>query len=424
MKLYKKILGILLITGINCCYPVSANETHNGSYVVFDNAASDVPYRIPAIAKNKDGDLIAVCDYRYSKADIGMAENGKLDLKYRIKNAENGEWGDIKTLAAAFGEGDDNVAFGDPCIVADRESDNVLVLSCVGNVSFPKGTHENHQGVARFYSRDGGHSWSGYEDIGDQFLSQLDKRENGEVRAFFIGSGKITQSRLIKNGDFYRLYCAVLVKDKEGTKINYVFFSDDFGGNWILLGDINDCPIPSGADEPKTEELPDGSVVISSRIKGGRAFNIFRYDDIAHGKGKWAQMAVSDSQINGVKASMNACNGEIMVVPVVNNETGLSSYLLLQSVPMDEEGKRAKVGINFKELKDIEDYNSPLNLSKDWDGDFLVTSHSSAYSTMVTDADHNIAFFYEENLANGGYDLIYRNLSLEEITGGKFSYQE
>lgn len=394
----------------------------NDGFIVFDNANSEVPYRIPAIAETLGGDIIVVADYRYSKADIGMAKNGKLDLKYRIKDGKTGEWGEVKTLAQAFGEGDENFAFGDPCIVADRESDLVLVTSCSGNVSFPKGTHENHQGWARFYSEDGGKTWSNYEEIGDQVFDILDKRADGEINAFFIGSGKITQSPSIKVSDYYRIYCSALVRVNDGkTKVNYVFYSDDFGKNWNLLGDVDDCPIPNGADEPKVEELPDGSVLVSSRISGGRLFNIFRYEDAKEGRGKWGEMSVSDKNVNGIFASSNACNGEIVCLPVVRNSDGDSTHLLLQSVPMNEDGKRANVGINYKELKSEKDFDSPSSLAKDWDGKFEVTPLSSAYSTMVVKSNGDLAFLYEENESNGGYDIIYKNITIEELTDGKYS---
>ena len=395
------------------------------SFIVFDNANSEVPYRIPAIAKNKKGDLIAVADYRYSKADIGIGKNGKLDLRYRIKDADTGEWGEIMTLAAAFGEGEENVAFGDPCIVADQESNLVLVTSCSGNVSFQKGTHDNHQGWARFYSEDGGKTWSEYEEIGDQVFDILDKRSDGPINAFFIGSGKIEQSEKIKTGDYHRIYCAALVRVNDGcTAVNYVFYSDDFGKNWNLLGEVNDCPIPFGADEPKAEELPDGSVLVSSRISGGRYYNIFNYTDIEKGEGKWGTMAVSDSSVNGITASSNACNGETLCIPVVRNSDGASTYLLLQSVPMNAEGKRANVGINYKDLKSSEDFSSPANIAANWDGNYEVTPNSSAYSAMILDKDNDIAFFFEENGYNGGYDMVYRKLSIEDVTAGKYTYRK
>ena len=403
----------------------NATVKQNGTFIVFDNANSEVPYRIPAIAKNKSGDLIAVADYRYSKADIGVVENGKLDLRFRIKDEETGEWSDVKTLAAAIGEGDNNIAFGDPCIVADRESDFILVTSCSGNVSFPKGTHENHQGWARFYSHDGGKTWSEYEEMGDQLLNILDQRSDGPVNAFFIGSGKIEQSSKIKVGDYYRIYCSALVRVNNGSaKVNYVVYSDDFGKTWNLLGDIEDCPIPYGADEPKAQELPDGSVLVSSRIAGGRFYNIFHYDDMVKGTGKWEDMATSDSRVNGIIASSNACNGETLVVPVIRNTDGESTYLLLQSVPMSSTGGRANVGINYKELESLDSFYFPYALACDWDGAYEVTPLTSAYSTMTLDKDNDLAFFYEENIYNGGYDMVYKKLSIEDVTAGKYSFKE
>lgn len=396
----------------------------NATDLLFDNTTSPVPYRIPAIAKTIEGDLISVVDYRYSKADIGMAKNGKLDLRYRIKDSKTGEWSEEKTLAAAFGEGDNNVAFGDPCIVADRESNRILVTSCSGNVSFPKGTHDNHQGWARFYSEDGGKTWSGYEEIGNQVFNLLDKRDDGNINAFFIGSGKITQSDKIKNGDYYRIYCAALVRVNDGkTKVNYVLYSDDFGKNWNLLGDVNDCPIPYGADEPKTEELPDGSVLVSSRVPGGRSFNIFKYTDAENGEGNWSTMAISNSENNGVIASQNACNGETLCIPATRISDGAPTFLLLQSVPLNREGKRANVGINFKDLDSTDKYSSPEALAANWNGTYEVTPYSSAYSTMVLDKDNDIAFFYEENSMNGGYDMILKKLSIEDITNGQYIFR-
>ncbi len=126
---------------------------------VFDNVSSPIPYRIPAIAQASNGDLIAVADYRYSKADIG---SGNLDLRYRI-SADNGKtWGEEKTLISYTHNGGGNLhtGYGDPCIVADRESNRVMVISCSGNVMFPNGQRNHHQGIARFYSEDNGQTWS------------------------------------------------------------------------------------------------------------------------------------------------------------------------------------------------------------------------------------------------------------------------
>lgn len=387
-------------------------------YKVFDNAGSQVPYRIPAVAKNQNGDLIFVTDYRYSKADIGMSNNGKLDLRYRIKSAD-GTWSEVMTLAKCI-ESPTFTAFGDPCIVADRESNRVMVTSCCGNVSFPNGTHSNHQGWARFYSEDGGKNWGKHTDIADQVFTQLDKRSDGQIRCFFIGSGKISQSKTVKVGTYYRLYCAALVKTSGNVNVNYVFYSDDFGMNWNLLGTPNDCPIPSG-DEPKADELPDGSILVSSRVGNGRHFNIYHFTDVKTGAGSWGTSTFSTStNNNGVLASSNACNGEIMIVPVVRASDKVETHLLLQSAPFGP-GSRINVGINYKDLTDKASYATPAAIAADWTGRYQVSMTTSAYSTMCMDKDDNIAFFYEENNYNNGYDMIYKTISIDELTGGKYS---
>lgn len=408
-------------------------DVYDTAYV-FDNAASPVPYRIPAIAKNQDGDLIAVADYRYSKQDIGMATNGRLDLRYAIMDHTTGKWSDVKTLVAcgnwtknANGEytrdpnGTFNTSFGDPCIVADRTSNKVMVTSCCGNVSFPRGTHENHQGWSRFISEDGGKTWStSYIDLSQQVFDQLDRRSDGNIRCFFIGSGKISQSRTVKKGDYYRLYCAALVKIGNESNVNYVFYSDDFGLNWHLLG-TPDIPAFAGGDEPKADELPDGSVILSSRNGNGRTFNVFHYTNTLAGEGAWTSATYSTNSNNGTYGGgSNGCNGETMNVPVRNKETGKKSFLLLQSTPRDN--GRNYVSIYYKNLPDVTYFRTGAAIAPDWDGYLQLSNTSSAYSTMCLDKDNHIAFFYEENGANNGYDMVYKNVTIEQLTSDKYEY--
>lgn len=405
-------------------------DVYNTAYV-FDNAASSVPYRIPAIAKNQDGDLIAVADYRYSGQDIGMATNGRLDLRFAIKDHATGQWSDVNTLVACgnWSKNSDGeyvpdangvfTAFGDPCIVADRTSNKVMVTSCCGNVSFPDGTHAKHQGWSRFISEDGGKTWStGYIDLSDQVLAYLDQRSDGQIRSFFIGSGKISQSRTIKVGDYYRLYCAALVQTStKGNYVNYAFYSDDFGLTWKLLGEANIPAVPGG-NEPKADELPDGSVILSSRTGGGRYFNVFHYTNTIAGEGAWTTAVKSQTSNGGTYGA--DCNGETMNVPVRNKQTGAKTFLLLQSVPKD--GSRNYVSIYYKNLPDVTYFRTGDAVAKDWDGYLQLSNTSSAYSTMCLDKDNHIAFFYEENGAKGGYDMVYKNVSIEQLTSNKYEY--
>ena len=393
---------------------------------------SDIPYRIPALAVTKDGTLIAVADYRHSGTDIGVTDKGRIDLHYRLSYDNGNTWTDVMPLIEGKGaQSPDfmNVGFGDPCIVADRESDRVLLLSCAGNVSFQNGTRQNHQNIARFYSEDGGKTWSAPEDIAESIYSQLDASKYGPVRSMFVASGRIMQSRITKVGNYYRLYCAVLVRDRQAKHMNYVLFSDDFGGTWKVLGDINEPAVYNTADEPKVEELANGTIIISSRYNGGRYYNFFTYTDINAGVGKWETATFSGAANNGVESKDNSTNGEIMIIPVTRTEDGKAMYLALQSVPLGPQ--RKNVGIYYKELYDeFDDYISPIEFARDWDGVKQVTTLNSAYSTMAWQRDNRLGFLYEEEthgastLAYGGYTIVYECFDIEVLTDGKYSFRK
>ena len=391
---------------------------------------NDIPYRIPAIATAKNGNIIAVADYRHSRADIGMATNGRIDLRARI-STDNGEtWGEIFDIIQGKGangidpsNNDMYVGFGDPAIVADRESDRVLVISCSGNVSFPNGQRNNHQGIAHFYSEDCGETWSTPVDRAEHIYAQFDNTQHGPVRAMFVGSGKISQSQYIKVGDYYRIYCAVLVKNVNGTHVNFVLYSDNFGESWTVLGGGEVSPIPSGGDEPKADELPDGSVIISSRTTGGRIYNIFTYTDCKKAEGSWGTSKYSNSNNNGTIAVSNSTNGEIMFVPAKRTADDKKVYLALQSVPLGS--GRANVGIYYKELETLEDFITPEAIAADWDGRHQSSYLAGAYSTMTLQHDNNIGFLYEEDTYGtngGGYTIVYKNYSIEYITDSAYVY--
>lgn len=389
---------------------------------------SNPNYRIPAIAQAKNGNLIAVSDYRFSGNDIG---SGALDLRARISKDNGANWGDIVTIAdhTQYNKGSENATefmhtgFGDPCIVADRESNKVLLMSCTGDIMYWNGTRDKHQGIARFYSENGGDTWQKPEDISESIYKLFDGSQIGGAKTMFIGSGRICQSRIVKVKNYYRLYCSIIMKDNNSgnTSHNFVIYSDDFGQTWDVLGGPDVAPINSDADEPKAEELPDGSVICSSRVSGGRKYNIFHFTDMEKGMGAWQSECYSNSSNSGVVAAGNSCNGEVMIIPVKRKADNQQMYLMMQSVPMGP-GGRYNVGIYYKELASYTDFNTPANLSKDWNGHHQASYISSAYSTMTLQNNNTIGFIYEESTFGHDYCIIYKNYSIETITDGKYSY--
>lgn len=386
---------------------------------VFDNASSSVPYRIPALAKKANGDLVLVVDYRYSKADIG---NGPVDLRYKISTDNGRTWGSEQTN---LGDGDAsltgnawNYAFGDPSIVADVENPNeLLVMAVGGHVGYFSSTYANPQHVVRFRSHDGGKTWTEGDSLTYQIYNLYKGSIVGDAVGIFLTSGRIMQSRYIKVGDYYRLYIAHPFRGSTG-QADFVIYSDDFGETWQVLGhNAKGQRASTGSDESKCEELPDGSVVISSRIQGGgRCYNVFTYTDRAKGEGTWSTTATPSNMAGGV---INACNGEILVVPAVRNSDGQPLYLALQSVPLSS--VREKVGFFYKELATNADFNSGSAMAANWKKGLQVTNLDACYSTMVLMDNDSIGFVYEESGFNGGYDIIFKSLSIDTITGGLYS---
>ena len=86
------------------------------------------------------------------------------------------------------------------------------------------------------------------------------------------------------------------------------------------------------------------------------------------------------------------------------------------------------MGVYYKELATAADYNSPESIASNWAGPFKVTSLPSAYSTMTLQKDNGIGFLYEEethcNTSGGGYTIVYKRLTLDEITDGKYRYRK
>jgi sialidase-1 len=404
---------IVLVALLSALFLVSCSSEEDLTRVLFKTVSPDtVPYRIPAFGQLKDGSIVALSDYRPCGMDIGF---GQVDIHGRISSSDRSEWGEEFVLVEGTGvPATVDCGFGDPAMVVDRESDEILVMMVCGNTIYYYDTtnRQNPNRVACMRSFDGGKTWTQWEEVTEDIYTLFDDSSHGCVQSCFFSSGKIAQSRIVKRGTYYRLYHALAARPNG----NRVIYSDDFGRTWAVLGGVDALPVPYG-DEAKCEELPDGSVVVSSRTMGGRYFNVFRYSDVGTAEGSWDSAVYSGAQNNGCVALENACNGEILMVPAKNIENGADATIALQSIPLGPQ--RQAVGIYFKEVTGSE---SSSDLASDWSGPFRVTEKPSAYSTMIQLRNKDIAFYYEEcdSLRTYGYDMVYKELQLSEITDGKY----
>ncbi len=412
--------------GADIAVTVGVDEDNKYQYIYYSNDANGKPYRIPAIATAPNGTVFAISDNRPCGSDIGY---GEVDIKCRISNDHGETWGEEFFIANGDG-GSTNVmktGFGDAAIVADREQNKLLVMMVCGRTVCWNGrwhpdstaTSSNINRVARVYAtyNEESNEWEWTEPV--EVTNDLYKifLKNGEptVSSMFIGSGRICQSSKVKVGDYYRIYCSIWTRDNG----NRVIYSDDFGGSWNVLGSVDDRPAPSG-DEPKVEELADGTIVLSSRKSAGRYFNIYKFTDLKTAAGSWGSAVSSNDISNGLSYGSNSTNGEILRVKAVRKSDNTVCDVMLQSVPCGN-GRR-DVGIFYKEMvygENETNVYTPTTFSQGWTKGLAVTDKESAYSTMTLQKDNRIGFFFEE--VPNGYCMVYVPLTLEEITNGEYA---
>ena len=398
-----------------------------------ETEGSENYFRIPALAQTKDGTLIAVTDLRYNHtADIGkFGAHGEWDPRDHIhrvdiivkRSTDNGLTWDSGVKITDAPDNPVQYGYGDAALVADRESDNVLIICAHGDTRYGdyQAGHENTRlKVVRLRSSDGGKTFTSPEEITGAIYSL-----NSSWGTLFFGSGKIMQSRRIKTGNYYRIYAAILARNTANAPFgNAVLYSDDFGATWQVLGDAMVSPIPAG-DEAKVEELPDGRVLLSSRTENGRLFNIFTYSDEGTASGHWESVQ---------KASLGkerGTNGEICIIKARKTDTKAPVYLALQSIPLSvgahPNGGRMRrdVGIYWRVIE--ENIGLSALADKNQWKNYPVFTGESSYSTMVMQQDHRIGFLYEkyDKITQSGdmndiYDIRYESFPISTITEGEY----
>ena len=412
-------LALAAITTTTAVAQTAASAIESKKQTLFNSANhSSTPYRIPAIATLSNGDVIAIADQRPCGADVG---NGEVDIYAKISSNNGSTWTPSSTDPSADGtglkiaDGTSSNGYGDAAVVANRESGEVMAICVAGKVVFSNGSSSKHNKMARLHSSDYGKTWK-TEDVTTSFFDNL----LPNAYTMFMASGKILQSTKVKKGNYYRLYGALLVRQKKNwlskENVNYVVYSDDFGKTWAILGG-GSCI--SSADEAKVEELPNGNIVVSSRKSGGRYFNVFSFSNLESATGSWG--STSTCSFGG----SNATNGELLMYHNVTNvSTGEKTNIILQSLPTGS--SRSNVAVFYKVIDNNTSYSSS-SFTSGWTKGIEVDNGASGYSTMTILPNGEIGFLYEDNYdtskADGDYsDIVYVPLTVSEITGGAYTY--
>lgn len=426
-------------------------QTTTTTQTLFNN--SDGKARIPAITKLANGNLMAFSDYRIGGGDIG---SGVVNVVARTSTESTGtsSWNSKTTVVAGSSSGSGiSYANGDAAVVTDRETGKILMMTASGSISIsnskvvPNGTYhssifgsyytnttgwndDDAMRIGRHISADDGGNWTS-TDVTTDVYNLLRSYSNSWTgitsystpSGMFFSSGRICQSKVIKNGDYYRLYASLVVFPVSSYG-SIVVYSDDFGETWNVLGGSSARPYTSG-DEAKVEELPNGNVLLSCKRNSGtgRYFNIYKYTNQSTAAGSWGT-ATKASDI-----ASTDCNGEILIVPAKcvdasSTNNGHYAYVALQSVPANDGGTgktyRNNVSIYYKVLSAATDFDEVSDFTSGWT-QYKVSTTESAYSTMVLDDEGNVAFLYEEDVNGSFYNIKFMSLPLTTITNDTYT---
>lgn len=385
MKLTTRLLASAAIASASIIIPVCTNAQTPVCYTDGPKVRSLVMdkgdfgsqfYRIPAIETLPDGTIIVVGDKRIDKlSDLP----GKIDVVARRSTDGGRTWGPYITVA----EHDEIGGYGDPAIVRDRRTGDLIVISSHGNGLWDKSP--SHTSVSR--SRDGGKTWSKPVDISSQIFTTDPKgKQPIKLTAAFATSGRALQ---LKNGRL--MFVLVTRQDGVDPFPCYAIYSDDSGKTWKA----SKTPITLDGDESKLVQLPNGDILCSIRARFGnkRKFSISKDNGVT-----WTEQTEGYDNLTDIR-----CNGDI--IPVTHN----GRTVLLQSLPAGPWRSNITIYASFDE-------------GKTWPKSYQVMHGPAAYSTMTLLPDgKTIAIVNEEGVHDvndqhhQGYRFWFNAIPLTDI---------
>lgn len=318
-------------------------------------------FRIPALATATNGDLIAVCDARRKRnADLGYQRT--IDIVCR-RSKDNGKtWTPIEVI-----ENINDGGCSDPSLIVDQDTGDIF---CFYNyMTADRSSKEYRFKVQK--SSDHGKNWGKPVDITDQVAGPELKN------AFkFITSGRGIQTRE-----------GLLIHDYVHIGKGIVLFgSRDHGKTWEKMGEF------SPGDESKVVQLPNGSLMVNSRISPGKRF-VHRSSD---GGKTWESVPDFGLPDPACNASINQYTAQ---------RDGYAKDRLLFCNAASKNGR--------KNLAVRISYDGGLT----WSEGKVIDKGPSAYSSMTILKDGSIGVLYEP----GYKEVRFVRFTLPALTGEKLN---
>lgn len=357
-------------------------------------------YKSPAIAVAHNGNIVLVNEDRHAyNGTIG--QNNDIDLLISYSSDNGATW----HVGATRLNNVQTSCYANEAIVANSENGEMLLL-------FGGGTSVWYTNILAYISRssDNGITWTTPAAL------TLDANCLTGVTGFRFASGGLFQSKVVKTGNYYRIYAVMEYSSNytSGHGHNRVLYSDDFGTTWHRLG-ID----PMGgtgasenghrAGEAKVAELPNGNVVVSSAYNGGRRFAVYNYNNQITATGSW-------SNVNCYPFTSGCySNGDIIKVKAMKN--GSSVDLLLQSSASGTTENTTKIFYS-----EVSANTTSSALSTGWKNSVVLpnTGSIAGNSAICLQADGRVGVFYEYG---SPCTLAYVSYSLDQLTNNQYAFR-
>lgn len=339
-------------------------------------------YRIPAIIKAPNGDLLAFAEGRTHNCH----DFGNVDIVLKISKDNGQSWGKLQLIADQ-----DSLQAGNPAPLVDLTDPafpegRIFLLFNTGTASEQqvregKGLRE----VWYITSTDNGRSWSAPTNITlmahrpqqPKFNPAYQFQEDWRSYALTPGHAlQLSSGRLFVAAN----HSAGIPQAHFNEYQSHALFSDDHGHHWQLSETVD---VPS-ANEATAAELPDGGVLMNIRQQNGEKRQ--RLVAISKDGGQsWPETYFDSTLVDPV------CEASIL-----NYQTPEGEAALLFSNPAHTH-QRKNLTVRLS-----------LDFGRSWPVARIVRHHAAAYSDLVIQADDNIGLLYEHG-NDGGIHFAHFN---------------
>ncbi|MDF1867417.1 MAG: exo-alpha-sialidase [Saprospiraceae bacterium] len=381
----------LLITFLtNIC--TGQNRQYFSEIPLFENGKNGYAcYRIPAIIKAPNGDLLAFAEGRVN----GCSDFGNVDILLR-KSSDNGISWSKQKIVADYGK----LQAGNPAPVVDlldSQYPNGRIFLFYNTGTADESATRNGKGLREILystSTDNGETWSKPSNITMEVHRPMHPpkynfKEDWRTHANTPGHA-IQLTRGDQKGRIF-----VPANHSQGAPQNgfkeynaYAFYSDDHGKSWKIGEHIN---IPS-ANESIAVQLSDGRIMQNIRYQSGESKN--RIVAISSNGGtNWDTTYIDKNLLDPIcQASM------------IDYETPMGQRVLLFSNPHSQKNReKMTVRASF-------DNGQSWLLSRE------IRSGESAYSDLVIQEDQKIGLLYEHGNDGG---IHYAHFNWNWLVNGK-----